>query len=182
MALSVIESQTDCESHGSIDWAEVQLEQFQHDEKYHREISRLSTQDRLRHMALHFAKYSGQLHDDPSGQQFRKIALDTLIIGISTANTLNVDLGKMLKIEPQASLLDEEFMKRLAVSAGKMAAACEKLDHLEEFPFRQTLTAQCLSIISACLSLFVARGWEPTRAMHERLASIKSKSIFYGKI
>ena len=30
----------------------LQLEQFEHDEKYHREISRLTTQDRLKQMPL----------------------------------------------------------------------------------------------------------------------------------
>ena len=41
----------------------LQLEQFEHDEKYHREIARLTTHHRLNHMALHFAKYTGQLAD-----------------------------------------------------------------------------------------------------------------------
>jgi len=40
---------------------ELQLEQLRHDEKYHKEICSLSVKNRINHMVLHFAKYSGRI-------------------------------------------------------------------------------------------------------------------------
>ena len=37
---------------GPDDFSRLQWTQFEHDEKFHREISRLTVQDRLKHMAL----------------------------------------------------------------------------------------------------------------------------------
>ena len=39
----------------------LQLEQLKHDEKYHRDIHVLPLHQRMNHMALHFAKYSGRI-------------------------------------------------------------------------------------------------------------------------
>lgn len=182
MALSVVDAEATAPARAEVDWPTVQLAQFEHDEKYHREICRLSTQDRLRHMALHFAKYAGQLQDDPSEQQFRKNSVDSMIIGVSCANILNVDLAEALMFDTNLGKTRSAFVKRLAISAGRMAAACEKLDHLEDFPFRQTLIAETLAILAACVSLFVSEGWEPSLEMKDRLKPVKGKSIFHGKI
>ena len=181
MALSVIDVRNPTQVSYNIDWAAVQLVQFEHDEKYHREICRLSTQDRLRHMSLHFAKYAGRLLDDPSDADFRQIAVDTMVIAVSCANILNVDLP--LTFAPTAGKLTRsEYTRRLTIAAGKMAAACEKLDHLEDFPFRQILTAQALVILAESVALFQAEDWGPVQEMSERLAKIKTKSIFHGKM
>lgn len=181
MALAVMDAQNAAPIDIHIDWAAVQLAQFEHDEKYHREICRLSTQDRLRHMSLHFAKYAGRLLDDPSDADFRQIAVDTMVIAVSCANILNVDLlGKFVPFA--GKLAQPEYTRRLAIAAGKMAAACEKLDHLEDFPFRPTLTTQALGILTDSVALFQTEGWEPVQEMSQRLAKIKAKSIFHGKI
>ena len=42
---------------------ELQVEQLKHDEKYHKEICSLSVQNRINHMSLHFAKYTGQISE-----------------------------------------------------------------------------------------------------------------------
>lgn len=181
MALSVVNGESPSRESESIDWATVQFAQFVHDEKYHREISRLPVQDRLRHMTLHFAKYAGRLQDDPTSSDFKKIATDTMIIAISCANILNVDLTTK-KPGVGMDAARGAFVKRLAISAGRMAAACERLDHLEDFPFRSTLTDEALSILATSLELFRTEGWDPTQEMEKRLAPIKSKSIFHGKL
>ena len=182
MALSVVNAETLSPECASIDWATVQFAQFEHDEKYHREISRLPIQDRLRHMAMHFAKYAGRLHEDQAVPQFERIATDTLIIAISCANILNIDLSAR---SPAAGGMDASqaaFTKHLAIAAGRMAAACEKLDHLEDFPFRAALVDEVLAILTASLDLFRAEGWSLAQEMEERLAPIKAKSIFHGKL
>lgn len=182
MALSVIESNKNTSLTPSIDWAAVQLNQFEHDEKYHREICRLSTQDRLRHMALHFAKYAGKLHDGPDEGAFRQITVDTMVIAVSCANIMNVDLPLALGTSFPLVSSRMDFARQLSISAGRMAAACEKLDHLEDFPFRSTLKTEALSILLGCVAMFELEGREPVREMMERLAQIKGKSIFHGRI
>ena len=75
------------------DLARLQWEQFEHDEKYHREIARLTVQDRLKHMALHFAKYSGGLAAGPDEAELRRLVTDIFVIALSSANILNVRLA-----------------------------------------------------------------------------------------
>jgi hypothetical protein len=179
MALSLVNADpSGCPAR--LDWPAVQLTQFQHDEKYHPEISRLPMQARLRHMTLHFAKYAGRLLDDPSDLEFKRLTTDALIIGLSSANTLNIDLSEAgVSVAP---MLRPDFAKRLAIYAGHMSSACERLDHLEDFPFRKTLAEGVLRIIASCLGVFEAEGWAPVDEMRDRLAPIKAKKLFHGQL
>ncbi|MBY8332387.1 hypothetical protein [Qipengyuania pacifica] len=180
MALSLVNSEASSNRPVSLDWPAIQFAQFEHDEKYHPEISRLPVQDRLRHMTLHFAKYAGRLSEGPTDADFERLATDALIIGISCANTLNIDLSKVGDaISPDQR---DEFARQMTVYAGRMASACERLDHLEDFPFRPTLAEQVLKVISASLGVFFSNGWSPVEKMRERLAAVKAKKLFHGKL
>lgn len=162
----------------------IQLEQFQHDELYHREISRLTTQAKLKHMALHFAKYAGNLMEsggDPAA--FRRIVTDVFVIATSTANALNVRLANeiadvaALNVDSMAAMSEA-----LTINAGRMAAACEKLDHLEDYPFRPVIKAAAIELLRASLSVCRKEGWVIQELVSSRLQPIKEKSIFYGKL
>src|SRR5437870_3927471 len=87
----------------------LQLEQFRHDETYHREITRLTVHQRLNHMALHFAKYVGliasEAHQNSDEQRLNRAIIDGFIIGLSTANVLNLKLSDHL-IGNQGPFLD----------------------------------------------------------------------------
>ncbi|PXW76461.1 hypothetical protein C7451_105236 [Blastomonas natatoria] len=133
-------------------------------------------------MALHFAKYAGRLQEDSSNLTFKKVATDSLIIAISSANILNIDLTTEGLDCASSDSAREGFAKRLAIAAGRMAGACERLDHLEDFPFRAAITAEVLSILRACIDLFDAEGWLLAQEREKRLAPVKAKSIFHGKI
>ena len=131
-------------------------------------------------MTLHFAKYAGRLSEGPTDADFERLATDALIIGISCANTLNIDLSKVGDaISPDQR---DEFARQMTVYAGRMASACERLDHLEDFPFRPTLAEQVLKVISASLGVFFSNGWSPVEKMRERLAAVKAKKLFHGKL
>src|SRR6516225_9232705 len=75
----------------------LQQEQFQHDERFHREITRLSLAARVKHMALHFCKYTGQLAtvlQDPENAALRSRTItDSFIISLCSANALNFSLS-----------------------------------------------------------------------------------------
>lgn len=160
----------------------LQWEQFQHDEKYHREIARLTVQDRLKHMALHFAKYAGQVAiagDDAA--RIKRLATDVFIIAMSTANILNVRLAERLMF-PDADLDAQGFLRALTVGGGRMAAACEKMDHLEDFPFRPEIAAAAIELATNVIAYCATQAWDLGDLVHDRLQPVKEKSIFYGKL
>jgi hypothetical protein len=165
----------------------IQLEQFRHDELYHREISRLPTQAKLKHMALHFAKYAGNLMESGSDPAvFKRIVTDVFVIATTTANTLNVRLADELSVvmSDEFSEMDSlaAMSKALTVNAGRMAAACEKLDHLEDYPFRPVIKAATLELLRASLNVCRSETWAIQDLVAARLHPIKQKSIFYGKL
>lgn len=135
----------------------LQVAQLKHDEFYHREIARLTVHARLNHMALHFAKYVGQLATAIESNDFpliRQTITDAFVIALSSSNTLNVSLGAEIPFARDARsvaelgrlLLDNDglgnqLLLSFAVPTGQIARACEKLDHVEGFPFRETIAA-----------------------------------------
>ena len=165
----------------------IQLEQFRHDELYHREISRLPTQTKLKHMALHFAKYAGNLIEsggDPAA--FKRIVTDVFVIATSTANALNVRVAEELSdLADDAAFTENPMMAMrdvLTINAGRMAAACEKLDHLEDYPYRPVIRAAAIELLKASLRVCRAEAWVIQDLVAARLQPIKEKSIFYGKL
>lgn len=180
MNLSLVQGDAHSPSSIAIDWPTVQLAQFRHDEAYHREISRLTIHDRLKHMVLHFAKYAGRLLAAPDDQTFRQTTVDTFIIAVSCANILNLSVDKQSPLPASAVEGRDWFARELAITAGKMATACEKMDHLEDFPFRQTMVSETLGLLGALVALFNSEGRDAVVEMNNRLADIKKKSIFHG--
>ncbi|MEQ8835977.1 MAG: hypothetical protein RID07_04155 [Lacipirellulaceae bacterium] len=139
-------------------------------------------QDRLRHMALHFAKYAGRLSDHPDKKVVKKTTIDTLIIAVSCANILNMDLSKK-PLRPAGEEMGlNEFSRSLTVAAGKMAGACERIDHLEDFPFRKVIAEQVQVILAAAIAFMVSNGWDVVSVVENRLAGVKAKSIFHGRL
>lgn len=179
---------------------ELQVEQFQHDENYHREIARLSMHQRVNHMALHFAKYAGKIASTDSVAAHTRIYTDTLIIALSTANILNLDLWEILEPNNRAfvSLLafgralssdlggaqreSDSLLREVVIAAGRMAAACEKIDHLEAVPFRSEIT-QCIARLSVISLAFITeQGIDPPDAVRARLKEVKQKLKLHGRI
>jgi hypothetical protein len=179
---------------------ELQIEQLRHDEKYHKEIARLTVQHRLNHMALHLAKYLGVIASaagsDPEAQSLARAIVDSLIITLSTANILNLRISERLiergKVYTDISALALHFAEQLervdpaslvhamAIPVGRMAGACEKADHLEAFPFRETLIDCVVEIAKVLLAAMAVARIDPAPAIRTRLQSVKERSIFHG--
>lgn len=161
----------------------VQWKQFQHDETFHREISRLTVQQRLTHMALHFSKYVGYLAEVRDDEHRRKTVTDIFVIGVSTLTVLNV------KAYPLVAAIDRKFdtswdglLREVATRAGRMASACERLDHLEDFPFRMTIRDAAAELVAIALAAAQDRGWNMLEMVEVRLHPVKKKSIFYDQL
>jgi hypothetical protein len=167
---------------------QLQFEQFEHDEIYHREITRLPLQQRLRHMALHFAKYSGNLavaQAQRDGGEIQRVVTDVFIIGMSAANALNFRLTaeyadrRTFGCPP---LTEAEFATTLVIGAGRMAAASEKLDHMEDFAFRQEMRRAAADLVQAAIGFANANGWDLNVFVKRRLKPIKEKFIYHGRL
>jgi hypothetical protein len=161
---------------------QLQLEQFKHDETYHREIARLPVQNRLTHMTLHFAKYAGVLNEGCDEARLRQITTDVFIIALSSANILNQklsDFGDLQSSEPVQTHAD--FARLLSIAAGRMSAACEKLDHLEDFPFRPVIRDGAVACAKAALAFCAVNNWNIVKLVRERLNGVKAKYIFHGQ-
>src|SRR5258708_36033321 len=179
---------------------ELQVEQHEHDEKYHREIARLSVHQRLNHMALHFAKYTGKIAagDDPGS--ILPVYVDSLIIAFSQSNILNIELwdvleqhgrefpgllafGRSIAVDVSADLSDHSrLLRKTAVAAGRIATACEKIDHLEEILFRAEIKAGLAQISALSLAYISSQGVDPTYAIRQRLSEVKRRLKLHGRI
>jgi len=184
---------------------DLQREQFNHDERFHRDIARLNVDARLKHMALHFSKYTGQfasvLHAPENTPLRLKTITDSFIISLCSANTLNFnlsehvaphpggaatlrDLGLHLahQLYPAAKLDDVWLMSAHAIHAAKMAAACEKIDHLEAFPFRDELQKAVLRLCQITLIAAHTNNLDLLSAVQERRREIRARSSFISAL
>jgi hypothetical protein len=178
---------------------DLQREQFEHDERFHREIARLDLVTRLKHMALHFCKYTGRiatiLHDRENAALRLRTITDSFIISLCSANALNLDLSERVaprlestttlrdlglfltrQFHPTTKPDDAWFLEAHAIHAAKMAAACEKIDHLEAFPFRNEM---CEAVVGLCQIALISASWNDIdlyRAVRERRTEIRQHS------
>lgn len=181
---------------------QLQLEQFHHDEIYHREISRLTVHQRLNHMALHFSKYSGQIAEicrTADDEALQRVITDIFIIGMCSANSLNIRIADQFKECATASVHDlaklgealakEEGVKKfdtlwllqsMTIAAGRMAKGCESIDHLEPFPFNEHIKESVVEILKTTLIATSLRGLDLASAVRARLDEVKKRFIFHG--
>ncbi len=184
---------------------EMQLEQLKHDEKYHKEICSLSVQNRINHMSLHFAKYTGQISEMVfSGENIEKndslkrTITDTFVIVTILANVLNkklsdgienIELKEVnslkelgLKLTKTENIKQEGiswFLNSIAVANGKIAKACEKLDHMEAYPFREEIFKGMTQIFKATLIVSSQLSYDLPMVVRKRLIDIEERSVFY---
>ena len=169
---------------------DLQRRQFQHDEISHSDILTLLLPRRLTHFTLHFAKYLGRLpraFSDPDALEIRRLAVDTLIIALAAANSMNLNLterfaryGAVLRTRSAARKPGEA---RLAIQVefaeivGNMAKACEVLDHLENYPSREILEQSTADIVDLCFRIAEQEQIEIIPAVIERWAQVEAKSV-----
>ena len=178
----------------------LQWGQLQHDELYHKDIVRLPVGDRLRHMTLHMAKYLGVIVEALEARDDERIEgtlVDMFIIDLASANALNMDLGREatagrtqifdnlvelgVAIATELGRPDDDGMwlvRRIAHHSGRLAKACESLDHLEAFPFRETLRDHVLGLFKVVIAEASFRQIDLTERSSARLKTVESANIF----
>jgi len=176
-----------------------QHEQLRHDEIAHKDILCLPVHARIKHMVLHLAKYSGRFVEAREMQDYglmKHTVVDSWVIVLASANMLNLDLARFLidEQEPEDCLTSvvAKFVSRfslyespfdlaqfeLAKIAGRMAKACESLDHMERFDSRGHLEE---GVIDAARLILVLVDWlrmDLRSAVISRWKEVEDKSIF----
>ncbi|MGI9363271.1 MAG: hypothetical protein ACR2O7_17220 [Parasphingorhabdus sp.] len=163
---------------------DLQKAQNEHDVEYHPDIIALGTIGRLKHMALHNAKYAARFYAASAESDqtlFTNTLTDSFIIGLSTANTLTQNLGK--KIEGEHNIASEgsnsgEFTFKYLQIVGRMAKACESIDHLEDYPFRPEISKANVSLVTLLLNEALARNFDLVKAYADRIADVEKHSGF----
>lgn len=178
---------------------ELQWQQMNHDELYHREIARLTVGDRMKHMALHLAKYLGQMleAEEADGCDDQQL-VDAYIICLSAANTVNLDLGKFFSglgagvsslAELGRHLIDKSemhganggtFTRDFGIRVGRLAKACESLDHVEAFAFREKMHESISAIFELLVCESYRRGLELEGATLTRQDGVRKRHPFDG--
>lgn len=182
----------------------LQLEQLKHDQKYHKDIQVLPLHQRLNHMALHFAKYAGRVAEQDKLNDplpLNKTIVDLFLITLATANMLNMRVADYLDIaeggdfsslkqlgdklaETAANDYEDRLwlLKAVAIPSGKIAKACETLDHIEPFPYREELSENTIELCSAALIAAAKREINLPHAAKDRLKDVEKKLVFHGYV
>jgi hypothetical protein len=183
---------------------DLQREQFEHDERFHRDILRLDIHARLNHMALHFCKYTGQfatVFASGDAELRSRTITDSFIISLCSANALDLNLSEKVapslgdtvtlhdigiflasRLYPGARLDDAWLLAVHAIHAGKIARACEKIDHLEAFPFREELRESAVRLCQIALIGASTHSVDLLSAARERRRDIRLRSPFFAHL
>jgi len=185
---------------------ELQKDQKKHDEKYHKEVCALTVHQRINHMALHFAKYTGQLaqistSSPPINQEMlQRTVVDTFVISMICANMFNLNLSNhiqeiadkhIVNLRDLGMHLGEStkikksgfgwYMVSLAVANGNIAKACEKLDHLEAYPYKEEILKNVIEIVKSTMMAAAQLNFDLDTATRQRWEEVAKRSIFYEK-
>lgn len=125
--------------------------------------------------------------EDGDEDLFLRTLIDAFIISLATANIFGQDLAAELDADsPTLSDLGNEladayneeasFTRTYASLSGEMAKACESLDHLEDFPFRATLTGCNAAIFNALIMEASIRQIDIQAAYAARIAEVETAS------
>jgi hypothetical protein len=170
---------------------DLQLEQQRHDDVAHRDILSLDVQDRVKHMVLHFAKYSGYFvtaQETRDQVKFVATLVDTFIICLACANALRFRLNDLLRDEGHSffdlgaadKLIDMTwFIPRFAKATGSMAKACESMDHFERLDYHAILEKGLVEIASMCIAAAQKANVNLSRLTRDRWTAVERK-VAYG--
>ncbi|MEQ3727747.1 MAG: hypothetical protein ABNH38_10075 [Tateyamaria sp.] len=151
-----------------VDW---QRDQYAHDMKYHFDVLSLHKNDRLKHYALHFAKYTGRVaRGEREDKSLTQTVVDALLVSLSTANTLHQ------KLVYEQSSKNRTFFIALADASGRICDSAEKIDHQE--PFLDAARTANQDIANLLLDWALSEGSEIQTLLSSRRQELKSRQFF----
>lgn len=151
---------------------DLQASQLEHDRRAHKQVLCWPFQRRVTHFSLHFAKYQATLlTTDPvrdSGIR-RRVLTDSFIIAMAAANTLDLELPSS-NVE---ALNSHDLLISYVVATGKMAKACEAMDHGEPFDFRDALEISVAALASLTRALARLERIDLVASTRERWSEVE---------
>jgi hypothetical protein len=177
----------------------LQWAQLKHDESYHKDVVIMPLAERIKHMALHNAKYTAYFFDaiDETGDaKLTKTLVDAFVIVLACANTLNQDIGvdlgaeaeKRVSFQSLGATLGETigrdeadrywFVRNFARHTGRLAKVCESWDHMESIVFRDEMRQCNLELLRIILAEAGARQLDLAESYRSRMRQVEGRSIF----
>jgi len=177
----------------------LQWAQLKHDEAYHKDVVIMPLAERIKHMALHHAKYTAYFFDaiDELDQaKLTKTPTDAFVIVLATANTLNQDIGSDLGASAEAAPSfqrlgasfaetigrddadDHWLVRNFARHTGRLAKVCESWDHLEGILFREEMKRCNLELLKIILAEASDRQLDLAEIYKTRMRQVEGRSIF----
>jgi len=111
---------------------------------------KMTPKEGAKHMALKFTRLAGEFSCSKSENDNERIIAEIFSGSMVAAEILSADLSHYNNeiFETRKG----ELPRATVICAGKMAEACEKLDHLEDYPFRETLLEQAVHLAAIAIS------------------------------
>ncbi len=151
-----------------LDW---QKDQYEHDMRNHFDILSLHKEERLKHYAMHFAKYAGRLaRGAKEEKRTERTFVDALLVCLSAANTLHQ------KLSYSSSRSNDSFFIRLTDAAGRFNDAAEKIDHLE--PFIEIARESNQDILDTLLDFAVSEAVDVEKSLETRRSELRQRQFF----
>jgi hypothetical protein len=176
----------------------LQKGQRDHDVTAHKDIYYLSSPNRVMHLTLHVSKYAGRLAKRRLAKKELEVTIvDAFLIALSAAEVLEIDLSQAFKrwtdprkrdtLQSLGLILNKErikaytlpdwYFRQVADVAGKMAKACESLDHMEPVPYRDMLSAAILDLCRTTIVAAAVLALDLSAAVRKRWKAIEAKKI-----
>lgn len=151
-----------------LDW---QKDQYEHDMRNHFDIISLHKTDRLKHYAMHFAKYAGRLaRGTKEEKSMERTFVDCLLVCLSASNTLHQRLSFI------SNGSNDSFFLRLTDAAGRFNDAAEKIDHME--PFLEIAKTSNQDIFNALIDFAAQETIDIEYTLQERRAELKERQFY----
>src|SRR5215216_5400827 len=176
----------------------LQARQREHDIRAHQDIYYLPYPHRMKHLTFHITKYAGRLAPrDAADATFIRTLVDAFIISLSAADVLHIDFSEALnkwgKVDQDTNLIDlglamrnqdskadgiqDWYFRKITDVAGRMANACESLDHMEPFPYRDVLSEAIIDLCRVTVIAAAVRSIDLTASVGERWEVIEAQRI-----
>ena len=177
---------------------DLQRRQHEHDLRVHQDVFYLPYPDRIRHLTFHLAKYAGRLAREPvTAAEVSRTIVDAFIVALSAADVLKIncatamakwadpgahrtliELGRALSVGDNApGNVPERYFRALADIAGRMAKACESLDHMEPVPYREVLSTALIDLCRATLTAAAPLDLDLMTEIPQRWQEIESHQV-----
>jgi hypothetical protein len=167
------------------DLSDWQARQHKHDVAAHAQVLSWPTFRQVTHFALHFAKYQGILVNAVRNEDKKtrhRVIVDSFIIALASANTLGMKLAEWRQSPTSKSVSKHSSYGALLVAyvstVGRIAKACEALDHSESYPSWAVLEESVTALMGVICAFAAHEGLDLSSLVARRWAEVEGKAEF----